>query len=182
MKTLIDFLQANSYDVQTVNLLAGDTLDDVDLLIIADPYKDFAPGEIETLKAFAQRGGSFFTIRDYTAPLDLVNYQSLLEKLRRHSAARYRGRREEDSGSYYGERIYLRPYFNNMDMTLPLINSGMDVLLLVGASAFETPDAQTDQSLSAATVLKSGPNALPARHHFRQRLHRLSGGRPARVS
>ncbi len=156
--TLIDFLQSNSYDVETVNLLAGDTLDGIDLLIVADPYKDFTTGEIETMRAFAQSGGSFFVIRDYTDPLDMQNYQSLLRSYGVIPLSGIVVASEEDSGSYYGERIYLLPYFNSMDMTLPLIESGMDVLLLVGASAFETP-GQTDASLSAATVLKSGKNA-----------------------
>lgn len=158
METLINFLQANSYDVETVNLLTGDTLDGVDLLIIADPYKDFTTGEIETMRAFAQAGGSFFVIRDYTDPLDLQNYQSLLRSYDVVPLSGVVVASEEDKGSYYGERIYLLPYFNSMDMTIPLIESGMDVLLLVGASAFETP-GQTDASLSAATVLKSGKNA-----------------------
>ena len=158
LATLISFLQDNSYDVKTVDLLAGDSLDGIGLLLIADPYKDFTEGEIETLKTYAQSGGSFFVIRDYTDALDLQNYQSLL---RSYGVVPLPGivvASEEDTGSYYGELIYLLPYFNSMDMTEPLIQNGMDVLLLVGASAFETPE-QTDSSLSAAVVLKSGPNA-----------------------
>ncbi len=159
METLIDFLQANSYDVETVNLLAGDTLDGVDLFVIANPYKDFTQEEIETLQAFAQNGGSFFVIRDYTDPLDLQNYQALLNSYGIIPLPGIVVAGAEDSGSYYGERIYLLPYFNTLDMTVPLIENGMNVLLLVGASAFETPADQMDASLSAATVLKSGPNA-----------------------
>ena len=159
MQTLVGFLQSNSYDVRTVNLLAGDTLDNTDLLIIADPYKDFTQGEIEQLKAYAQNGGNFFVIRDYTDPLDLQNYQALLKSYGVIPLPGIVVAGEEDNGSYYGERIYLLPYFNYMDMTLPLIESGRDVLLLVGASAFEPPDGKTDASLSAVTVLKSGVNA-----------------------
>ena len=158
LATLINFLQDNSYDIQTVDLLSGDTLDGVDLLLIADPYKDFTTGEIETLKAFAEAGGSFFVIRDYTDPLDLQNYQALL---RSYGVVPLPGivvASEEETDSYYGEQIYLIPYFTSMDMTLPLIASDMDVLLLVGACAFETPD-DTDASLSAVTVLYSGENA-----------------------
>lgn len=158
LATLLGFLQDNGYDVRTVDLLAGDTLDGIGLLLIADPYKDFAAGEIETLKAYAQSGGSFFVIRDYTDPLDLQNYQALL---RSYGVVPLPGivvASEEDAGSYYGERIYLLPEFNALEMTLPLIASGMDVLLLVGAGAFETPEL-TDDSLSAVTVLQSGPNA-----------------------
>ena len=158
LKSLIDFLQDNSYDVKTVNLMSGDALSGVDLLIVADPFKDFTDGEIEAMKAFAQAGGSFFMIRDFTDPLDLANYQSLL---RSYGVVPLPGivvASENDKGSYYDERIYLLPTFASLDMTVPLIESGMDVLLLVGASAFETPE-QTDASLSAVTVLMSGPNA-----------------------
>ncbi|MBE0600407.1 MAG: Gldg family protein [Firmicutes bacterium] len=158
LSTLIDFLKDNSYDVKTVDLLSGDTLDGVDLLLIADPYKDFVTGEIDTLKAFAQAGGSFFVIRDYTDALDLQNYQALLRSYGVVPLSGIVVASEKDTGSYYGELIYLLPYFNAMDMTAPLMESGMDVLLLVGASAFEPPE-QTDPSLSAAVVLKSGPNA-----------------------
>ncbi len=158
LQLLIDFLKANGYEVKTVSLIAGDTLDGVDLLLIADPYKDFSADEIETLKAYAQEGGNFFIIRDYTDPTDLSNYQGLL---RSYGVVPLPGivvASQKDTGSYYGERIYLLPYFNYMDMTLPLIESDTDILLLVGASAFETP-GDTDASLSAATVLKSGVNA-----------------------
>ena len=158
LATFTDFLKSNSYDVQTVDLIAGDTLDDIDLLLIADPYKDFSQSEIDTLQAFAQEGGNFFVMRDYTAPTDLTNYFSLL---RNYGVVPLDGivvASEEDSGSYYSERINLIPYFNSMDMTLPLIASNTDVLMLAGASAFETPD-DSDASLSSATVLKSGVNA-----------------------
>lgn len=158
LSTLIDFLESNAYDVQTVNLLAGDTLDDIDLVLIADPYKDFSTEEIETLKAFAQEGGGFFVIRDYTDSMDMENYFSLL---RNYDITPLDGivvASEEDTGSYYGEPIYLLPYFNSTEITLPLIAADEDVLLLPGACAFETPE-DTDTSLSAVTVLKSGVNA-----------------------
>ena len=158
LQTLIGFLQSNGYDIETVDLVAGDTPDGISLLLIADPYKDFSADEIETLKAYALEGGNFLVIRDYTDPTDLSNYQGLL---RNYGVIPLPGivvASAEDAGSYYGEPIYLRPYFNQMDMTLPLIASNTDTLLLAGAGAFKTPE-QTDASLSAATVLKSGANA-----------------------
>ncbi|MDD3212638.1 MAG: Gldg family protein [Eubacteriales bacterium] len=158
LANLTDFLQSNNYDNQAVDLLAGDTLDGVDMLLIADPQKDFTESELETLKTFAENGGSFFVMRDYTDPTNLANYQSLLANYGVVPISGVVVAGAEDEGSYYGERIYLLPYFNQMDMTTPLISGNMDVLLLAGACAFETPE-QTDRSLSAATVLKSGPNA-----------------------
>ncbi len=158
LSSLTDFLQSNNYDSQTVNLLGGDTLDDVDMLLIADPQKDFSADELETINTFAQNGGSMFIIRDYTAPDTLVNYQSLLANYGVIPIPGVVVAGEEDEGSYYGERIYLLPYFTDLDMNQPLISGSMDVLLLAGACAFETPE-ETDSVLSAQTVLKSGPNA-----------------------
>ncbi|MCE5343784.1 MAG: GldG family protein [Eubacteriales bacterium] len=158
LSNLTDFLQSNNYDHQAVDLLAGDTLEGVDLLLVADPQKDFSSTETEAVKAFAQEGGSLFVMRDYTDPADLPNYQSLLTSYGVVPIPGVVVAGEEDEGSYYGERIYLLPYFNEMEFTQPLISGSMDVLLLAGACAFETPE-QTDNALSAATVLKTGPNA-----------------------
>ncbi len=158
LANLTDFLQSNNYDSQAVDLLAGDTLASVDLLLIADPQKDFTSDEIDAIKAFAQAGGSLFVMRDYTDPVNLPNYQSLLASYGVVPISGVVVAGEEDEGSYYGDRIYLLPYFNEMEFTQPLISGSMDVLLLAGACAFETPE-QTDNSLSTATVLKSGPNA-----------------------
>lgn len=158
LSNLTDFLQSNNYDTRTVDLLAGDTLAGVDLLLIADPQKDFSQAELETVKAFALGGGSLFVIRDYTDPDALPNYQSLLTSYGVTPIPGVVVAGEEDTGSYYGERIYLMPYFQPMEMTQPLISGKLDVLLLAGACAFETP-AQTDSALSAAAVLKTGPNA-----------------------
>ncbi|NLI20485.1 MAG: GldG family protein [Clostridiales bacterium] len=153
-----DFLQSNNYDHRAVNLLSGDSLADVDLLLIAGPQKDFSQDELSAIAGFAQEGGSLFVTRDYTDPADLPNYLSLL---RNYGVTPIPGvvvAGEADQGSYYGERIYLLPYFTQMEMTQPLISGNMDVLLLAGACAFETPTA-SDSALSAATVLTTGPNA-----------------------
>ena len=158
LKNLISFLNSNNYDMKTVDMLAGDTLTDVDLLLIADPQKDLDTAELTAIKAFTERGGSLFVTRDYTDPIGLANYQSLLNN---YGVTPINGvviASEKDVGSYYGERVYLQPTMNSMDMTQPLISGNMSNLLLAGACAFEIP-AQTDSALSAAVVLKSGPNA-----------------------
>ena len=155
---LTDFLKSNNYDTKAVDMLAGDTLTGVDLLLIADPHKDLTQPELEAIQAFTLGGGSLFVTRDYTDPVSLPNYMSLLKDYGVVPIPGVVVAGEEDTGSYYGERIYLLPYFAQMEMTQPLISGKLDVLLLAGASAFETPD-KTDSALSAATVLKTGPNA-----------------------
>ncbi len=158
LENLTHFWKRNHYDSKAVVLLTEEGLRDIDMLLIADPQKDLSDKEMAAVSAFAQQGGSLFVIRDYTDPLVLPNYQALL---RNYGVVPLPGvvvAGEEDAGSYYGERIYLLPYLAEMDMTVPLIAGEMDVLLLAGACAFETP-APGDPSLSTVTVLKTGKNA-----------------------
>ncbi|MEG0995938.1 MAG: Gldg family protein [Clostridia bacterium] len=159
LQNLTAFLKSNNYDSTARDLLAGDTLEGIDLLLIADPQKDLTEGETAAIASFAQNGGSLFVIRDYTDPIDsMPNYLSLL---RSYGVVPLPGvvvAGEQDVGSYYGERIYLLPYMCELDMTLPLTSAGLDVLLLAGACAFEPPP-EPDHSLTVATVLKTGPHA-----------------------
>ena len=159
LAVFLSYLASNNYDTRFINLLAGDELDEVDMLVFAAPQKDLSDAEVSLISAFARGGGSLLAMRDYTDPLDTMpNYLSLL---RSYGIVPLEGvvvAGEQDTGSYYEEPLNLLPYMTTLDMTLPLINAGMDVLLLPAATAFETPDAATE-SLSAATVLKTGPNA-----------------------
>ncbi len=158
LASLTGFLYQNSYDSKAVSLAVPGALEGVDLLLVAAPQKDLSPGEVADIDAFAKAGGSLFVIRDYTDPMNLPNYLALLKN---YGVAPLPGvviAGEEDEGSYYGERIYLLPYMAQLDMTQPLLVADMDVLLLAGASAFETP-GEGDGALRAETVLKTGPHA-----------------------
>ena len=159
LEVFVSFLASNNYDVRFVNLLSGDTLEEVDMLVFAAPQKDLSDVEVDMISAFAMEGGSLLMMRDYTDPIDTVpNYMALM---RSYGIVPMEGvvvAGEEDAGSYYEEPLSLLPYMTQLDMTLPLINAGMDVLLMPAATAFETPGEAT-ASLSAATVLKTGPNA-----------------------
>ncbi len=158
LKNLTDFLTSNNYDSKGVHLLGGNSLEAVDLLLIADPQKDFSDGEIQAIDAFAKAGGSLFVMRDYTDPINLPNYFSLLRNYGVIPLPGVAVAGEKDEGSYYGERIYLLPYMCQLDMTLPLLAGKLDILLLAGACAFEDPPVP-DSSLSVATVLKTGKTA-----------------------
>lgn len=162
LNVLISFLTSNHYATQTVNLLEGDTLSQVDLLLIASPQKDLNDLEVDMISAYAQDGGHFFITRDYTDPMDLPNYMALLRSYGVVPLDGVVAAGEQDKGSYYGDVFQLIPYMETMDMTMNLTTSGMDLLLLPYASAFETPGEAT-ASLTTATVLKTGPNAYVRR-------------------
>jgi len=145
-----------------VNLLAGDTLKGIHVLLLGCPVNDLDDTEIEQIKAFAQEGGNLFVVRDYTDPVaNMPNYLSLL---RSYGVVPLEGvavAGAQDAGSYYGETLYLLPYMEEIDLTLPLIASGMDVLMMPAACAFEEPPepGTGDLTLSVGAVLKTGPNA-----------------------
>lgn len=159
LQNLVSYFQRNNFDSRTINLLNGDTLEGVDILLIAGPQKDLSDGEIETVSAFAQNDGSLFVMRDYTDPLDgMPNYMALLRSYGVIPLPGVAVAGEEETESYYGEQLYLLPYMAELDMTLPLISSGYDILLMPAACAFEAP-AAGDQSLTVETVLKTGSQA-----------------------
>lgn len=79
----------------------GDTLDGVQMLLIADPQKDLTTDELTQIKTFAEAGENLFVLRDYTDPVDL-DYLSLLKN---YGVVPIEGvvvAGEEDQGNYYG--------------------------------------------------------------------------------
>ncbi|NLV58498.1 MAG: hypothetical protein GXY67_06970 [Clostridiales bacterium] len=158
LASLTEFLYQNNYDSKAVSLATPNALEEVDLLLIASPQKDLGPEEIAQIDAFAKEGGSLFVIRDYTDPMTLPNYHALLKNYGVTPLAGVVIAGEEDDGSYYGERVYLLPYMEELDMTRPLLAADMDVLLLAGACAFENP-GKGDGALWVDTVLKTGEHA-----------------------
>lgn len=163
MAVFLALLHSNNYATRTVDLRSGDALNDVDVLLLASPQKDITLPEAEQLNAWAQAGGHFFVLRDYTDPMETMpNYLSLL---RSYGIVPMDGivmAGEKDDGSYYGDVWQLLPYMVDIDMTAPLRAAKMDVLLMPYAAAFENPPEPT-ASLTTATVLKSGPNAYVRR-------------------
>ena len=159
LAVLISFLNSNGYHSRSVNLLAGDTLDEIDLVLFASPQKDLSETEVKALSHFATNGGTFFVLRDYTDPISsMPNYLSLLSSYGVRPMEGVVVADEKDTGSYYENPLYLLPYMEELDLTATLLSNGMDLLLMPAASAFETP-AEPTSSLTTATVLKSGSTA-----------------------
>ena len=159
---LEEVLTLHQYEARQVNLLGGDTLEGIHVLLLACPVKDLDDTEIEQIKAFAQEGGNLFVVRDYTDPVSkMPNYLALLRSYGIVPLEGVAVAGAEDTGSYYGETLYLLPYMQEIDLTLPLLASGMDVLMMPAACAFEEPaqPGTGDLTLSVGAVLKTGPNA-----------------------
>ena len=160
-ETLKDFeglLEANQYEVTYEDLTRESfSPDPEDLLIFFSPVRDLTETELTRMSDFAAKGGSFLFTCDYSDPLtNMPNYTALL---RSYGFLPLEGiviADENDRDSYYnGYQDCLRPEMCSTDLTIDLIASGSNQLLLLGARAFEEPE-ETDRNLTAAAVLRSG--------------------------
>ena len=155
---LTELLEANQYEVRFSALSgSGDLPEAEDLLVFLSPLRDLTEDEFETMKRFADEGGSFLFTCDYSDPIaGMTNYAALL---RSYGIVPMEGivcADTEDSGGYYqGSRVQLIPEMCSTDLTIDLLAAGMNTVLLPGCRAFETPE-EGDRNLIAAEVLRSG--------------------------
>ena len=152
---LEETLVSANYLVERVSLQTG-ALDPESPLMILSPAYDMGDQDLEKLMAFARAGGDFFFISQYSDPVEMGNFSSLL---RLYGMEPYPGlciAMEEDADSYYGDApVYLMPYMQETNATLPLISGGKTLLLLAGSRAFHLPQ-ETDPNLTLLPVLMTG--------------------------
>lgn len=133
------------------------TPDPEDLLVFFSPQKDLNEEETEKVKEFAGHGGSFLFTCDYSDPVEkMPGYAALL---RSYGFIPLNGivmaDRETPAAYYNGNRMFLIPEMCSTDLTMDLLGSGADRLLLPGCRGFEEPE-ETDRNLITAALLRSG--------------------------
>lgn len=159
---LASLLAVNNYDVGYFTLSSEEAaLSPEDLLIILSPQRDLMPDELEKITDFAANGGSILFAVDYSDPTDrMPNFAALL---RSYGFVHRPGlvlASPEETGTYYNNnRIYLIPYMQATEITLPLVSARTNTLLLTGSAAFEMPEDSTDRALTVEAVLTSGYKA-----------------------
>ena len=151
-------LTANRFEVVYKDLSDPEyTPDPADMLVFFSPQKDLNDEELAKVRTFAENGGSFLFTCDYTDPI--VRMPGYAALLRSYGFVPLDGivlADKDAAGTYYnGNRMYLIPEVCSTDLTIDLLSSGADTLLLPGCRAFEEPE-ETDRNLIAATVLQSG--------------------------
>ena len=151
-------LEANQYEVTFEDLAAAAfTPDPEDLLIFFSPVRDLTEPELKKLTDFAAKGGSFLFACDYTDPISsMPNYAALL---RSYGFSPLEGIVIADAAEadtyYNGNPVWLLPEMCSTDVTIDLIATGTNHLLLPGARAFAEPE-ESDRNLTEAVVLRSG--------------------------
>ena len=151
-------LTANRFEVVYVDLTDPDySPDPENLLVFFSPQKDLNEEEMAKVTEFAEKGGSFLFTCDYTDPVDKMSGYAAL--MRSYGFMPLNGLvlagRDEPDTFYNGNRMYLIPEMCSTDLTLDLIGSGADRLLLPGCRGFEEPE-ETDRNLITAALLRSG--------------------------
>ncbi len=151
-------LSANRFEVTYANLTDPDyTPDPEDLLIFFSPQRDLNDEELKKVKDFAAAGGSFLFTCDYSDPIGrMPGYAALLRSYGFLPREGIVLAERDAAGTYYnGNRTYLIPEMCSTDITIDLIESGADRLLLPGSRCFEDI-GETDRNLTAGTVIRSG--------------------------
>ncbi len=145
-----------NYLIQQVNLLNGDSLDPAKPLLILSPKLDISEKELSLLIAFADEGGDFFILSNYSDPFDLHNYNALLLE---YGIQFYPGlvmSDPADTASYYDDLpAFLMPHMQRTDLTKELLDSGRSILMLPGSRALK-PVEYTGNRLHLDTLLLSG--------------------------
>ncbi len=155
-------LTANRFEVVYVDLADPEyTPDPQDMLVFFSPRKDLNEEEMAKVREFAEKGGSFLFTCDYDDPIEkMPSYAALL---RSYGFVPLQGIVLADAQApetyYSGNRMYLIPEMCSTDLTLDLLGSGANRLLLPGCRGFEQPE-DTDRNLIVSTVLQSGNTSV----------------------
>lgn len=160
-ETFASLLTGNHFEVVYASLQTAETvLEPDDLLVFLSPLRDLTGVELQKVTAFAAQGGSLLFTCDYSDPVeDMPNYLSLLRSYGFLPKTGIVVASSEEPNTYYDNtQINLIPTMHATDMTLELVQSGADTLLLAGSRAFEMP-GERDQHLDVTTVLSSGYKA-----------------------
>ena len=158
LQAFVSLLTENHYEVIWKNLSdEAYTPDPAELLVFFSPMRDITETELKKLDAFTDQGGSLLITCDYTDPVgEMPNYAALL---RSYGFLPLNGivvADAADGNSYYNHiRIDLIPEMLSTDVTMDMVASGADTVLLPGCRAFEKP-GETDRNLMAFPVLQSG--------------------------
>lgn len=148
------FLKSHHFELSRVNLLAGDTLNPNDLLMILSPQKDLTESELAAILEFSRAGGPVLITSDYSDPDSLPRFDSLYRLMgfkRKPGIVIAEG---ADLNAYIDNPLYLTPYMDMTEPTAPLIGAGQVRLRMPGARAFEI--TALSNTVQAEPLLTSG--------------------------
>ena len=164
LEFLTDFqnlLEANQFEVVYQDLKEeGYMPNPEDLLIFFDPLKDLTETELKTLTEFAGKGGSFLFACDTDVSMDnMPRYMTLLRSYGFEPLEGFAEASQVDRNSYYESQTYLVPEMCSTDITMDLVGTDRDFLILPGTRAFAEPE-EGDRNLVISVVLRAAGTAV----------------------
>ncbi len=118
-------LSSEGYSVEGVNLITSDIPEDINMLIISTPEKDFDASEIDKIDAFLDKGNS---AQFFMAPTDanLPNLDSYLKEWGVEFTPGYIA--ETDKNHYYQSQLFIIPEYIDNDVTKDIADRGLMLL------------------------------------------------------
>lgn len=154
--TLKQQIEKNNITMQGLNLLTTESVpEDCESLLIYAPLKDISEEEVEKISDYLNNGGNAFIISGLTEE-ELVNFNGLLNEF---GAELSKELVFEGNSNYYAVPYnhYLLPDLISHDITSPLIDHKMRVLLPYSLNIKQTDNA--DETLSIQPLLSSSDKA-----------------------
>lgn len=153
-------LSSEGYSVEAVNLITGDIPEDINMLIVSTPEKDFDAVEIDKIDAFLDKGNSAQFLMAPTAA-NLPNLDGYLKEWGVEFSPGYIA--ETDKNHYYQSQLFLIPEYSDNDITKDFADRGLMLLYPTcrGIEKNENPYI-TEQVLLSTTdsaVIKPDINA-----------------------
>jgi hypothetical protein len=160
--TVTSNLSKQNLDYEDLNLLSSDTVpEDCDVLIINGPTSDLSADEADSIITYLEAGGSAFITASYTTE-DMTNFNRILAD---YGLSTTEGIvLEGDSSKYYSNPLYIFPTIESHDITTPIADSSVPVLMIQTQglvksetrSTVETTDLLTTSTSSFAKTLTDG--------------------------
>lgn len=150
---LTSVLRDANFEVSTLNLLSGQTLDPGDLLMILSPGRDLLAQELELIETFVNEGGSLLITSDFDAPEHLPGFTELYRMYGFSLKPGIVVAEADQPADYYETPVYLMPYMQPSTITADLLASRRTTLIMPGARAFDVAGAADAR---VEPVLQSG--------------------------
>jgi ABC-2 type transport system permease protein len=136
-----------------LNLLsAGEVPEDCDALIINGPTSDFSSDEADMVLTYLEKGGSVFITTSYTEE-ELTEFNRIMAD---YGISTVDGIvMEGDSGSYYTYPMYFSPSVESHDITSPIVDSQIPVVLMQAKGLAKSETRSTVQVTDLLTTSDS---------------------------
>ena len=157
LQDYLTLMERNQFEVVFQDLKDPDyTPDPEDLLVFFSPKKDLTDPELDRMREFAARGGSFLFTCDWDDDLSgMPNYAALLRSYGFDPLEGLVLADETKKNTYYSSINTLIPEMCSTDLTLEMMVTGHDYIIMPGTRAFAEPE-ETDRNLSVEILLRSG--------------------------